>query len=361
MTFLDIPSLKSCRLVNKYWSDEATRQLKSRAITKIVFWPDELQHNRKTKKARFSDYLRRSFVCQNVHCVMDAEPNSSTLLLFLKKFGLQVRNLSTNSTRNLKIWLEHSPNLTSVHIHTSELDDLFPKDEPPFCQIKDLFFSFYGFSDSWSIPIANQMIHYFPNLERLSLKISDYDYDCKYIPDPLKGIALQGKNWSPNLHSLNILSNHGFGPKLILFANLGSKWRNIRIGHVLLERRDDVERFEGFLDKSKETLQELEFQLTSAACSLVLPRFSKLRKLEIQFNLHSPKIETFLYSEKFPVLEHFSYEDKSEFNRPLLQIFFPAEGQICRTIKTLSVQLHRHNVAKELPHLEKLFPMADFL
>lgn len=350
MAFLDVPCLKACRLVSKSWSYEATPKLSRKAVTRLDL-----------RKPHLPDY---PFVCQNIRVVVDASPKDANLSVFLNRFGPQIAKLTIYSALNLRMWVQHAPNLTSLQLQRVDWGQFFPKDEPPFSQIKDLSFCTATSSHSRPAPISDQVIHYFPSLHSLSLQDDDWTSGGTFVEEMLQGGALQGEIWSPYLHKLEISSRRGACMKLKLFLNLRRKWKTLRMGGVLLEGGRDVEKFQKFLHRNKETLQELEFQIRCSEkiqTCLVLPNLPKLRRLEIQFFQGSPKIEKFLYSQKFPVLEHISYEHGEEGCRHCLQIFLGDETQVCKTVKTLTVKLHGLNVAEELPNLAKLFPMSVVL
>lgn len=323
----------------------------------------------------FSQYRRRKvpdfssypFVCQNIRSNFDVDSESPDLLTFLAKFGPQIKTLTISSGINWQVWLAHAPNLSCIQIISldSDIKRVFPQDGFPFTQVKELvFYSNRRQSLDWkSGSISDQLIHYFPNLLSLTLKVHDWTHHNKFLKETLKRISQTGEDWSPNLHSLEIWPGQVRSTRISSVRNLGRKLKKLRMGPIQLTSCNDVKRFQDFLNFNSfnETLQEFEFQIELVHWSperLVLPHIPRLRKLELLFRNKAPKIEPFLYIIHFPVLEHFRYEHWTQFCQPWLDIFFPAEGQVCNSVKTVSLKLYGLDVREELPNLEKLFPMA---
>ncbi|OXA36718.1 hypothetical protein Fcan01_28520 [Folsomia candida] len=319
-------------------NNEAIPLLKIKGATSVDLMSDKhlgvnnlFSQYRRRKVPDFSSY---PFVCQNIRSNFDVDSESPDLLTFLANLD-------------------------------SDIKRVFPQDGFPFTQVKELvFYSNRRQSLDWkSGSISDQLIHYFPNLLSLTLKVHDWTHHNKFLKETLKRISQTGEDWSPNLHSLEIWPGQVRSTRISSVRNLGRKLKKLRMGPIQLTSCNDVKRFQDFLNFNSfnETLQEFEFQIELVHWSperLVLPHIPRLRKLELLFRNKAPKIEPFLYIIHFPVLEHFRYEHWTQFCQPWLDIFFPAEGQVCNSVKTVSLKLYGLDVREELPNLEKLFPMA---
>lgn len=369
LTYLDIKSLKTSRLVNKFWEEEATPQLKTRAVTIIDFWNDDLVDMPfPYTPRRVSDYLDFPFVCQNIHVIHNITSKDPQLAPFVKRFGHQIKKLVIDSAKYLNIWLQHSPNLTFVKVQKAGRGRQFPKNGSPYLQIQHLVFrlsyaQYSNFTPEAMITAAG-LIEYFRNLSSLCIHEDDWMCEGKLIEETLKAVALN-PTWSPNLQHLDIRSRKNSCTKIQLFINLTKRrWTTLRMGRVLLEEANDIKEFHDLLNYHSATLTQLEFQLAASGFStdtdetiLPFPILPKLRSLDMQFCTGAPKIKPFQYSDLFPVLQHVGYTHKEVFCRPTLwQTLFPVTGQVCRTVKTLHIELDGVELDEVLPNLSNLFP-----